>query len=118
MKRFLITALITIFILALFSHSGSALTCFRCERSPCTNNVTCPATDNRCMVAYLGNRNTSNCWQDANCNLDYIGKTFSSTSFSFRCCSRDLCNGSPVTTGSKIVLGIASLLTIIQVLCF
>uniref|UniRef100_A0A8D2L5T3 UPAR/Ly6 domain-containing protein n=1 Tax=Varanus komodoensis TaxID=61221 RepID=A0A8D2L5T3_VARKO len=66
----------------------------------------------------LAGRNISSCWEHANCNTDYIGKHFSSGTFKFRCCSRDLCNSSPVTTGSKIILGIASLLIIIQLVYF
>ncbi|XP_044291950.1 CD59 glycoprotein-like [Varanus komodoensis] len=121
MKCFFITALMSIFILAFFSHSGSALKCFKCDSSPCSQNVTCQGNEDRCMVVYLGERagrNISSCWEHANCNTDYIGKHFSSGTFKFRCCSRDLCNSSPVTTGSKIILGIASLLIIIQLVYF
>uniref|UniRef100_A0A8D2JIH4 UPAR/Ly6 domain-containing protein n=1 Tax=Varanus komodoensis TaxID=61221 RepID=A0A8D2JIH4_VARKO len=86
------------FILALFSHSGSVLKRLKYDAGLCTHKLTCQANEDRCMVVYLGGhsgRNISAC-------LD---------SFKIRCCTKDLCNSSSVTTGSKTILCIGYLLS-------
>ncbi|XP_060621071.2 CD59 glycoprotein [Anolis sagrei] len=118
MKCLLAIALITTFLLAFFSHSGSALVCYNCQSSPCNTNQTCSSDQNACMVAYLGSRNVSACWKYSQCELDYIGKQFKVDSFKFRCCQMDLCNGSPIPVASKIVMIIASLVTVIKLVSF
>uniref|UniRef100_A0A803TBF1 MAC-inhibitory protein n=1 Tax=Anolis carolinensis TaxID=28377 RepID=A0A803TBF1_ANOCA len=118
MKCFLAIALIATFLLALFCHSGSALVCYTCPMSPCKTNATCEPEKNACMVAYLGTRNVSECWKYSQCDLDYIGAHFKVNSFRFRCCQTDLCNGSPIPVASKIVVAIASLVTVIKLVSF
>ncbi|KAH0620802.1 hypothetical protein JD844_021583 [Phrynosoma platyrhinos] len=118
MRCFLITALIAVFLLAFFCHSGSGLKCYTCPISSCKTNTTCPPEKDACIVAYLGSRNVSDCWTYSQCNLDYVGNYFKAQSFRFVCCQKDLCNGSSIPMTSKIVFAIASLLTVINIVSF
>ncbi|XP_061469131.1 CD59 glycoprotein-like [Rhineura floridana] len=118
MKSLLISILTAIVILALFSHSGSALKCYQCDGgiSPCKTNVTCRDDTDSCIFLTLsGVRNVSGCWKISNCNEDFIEKKYRNENFRYMCCQKDFCNSSPITVGSRMVLGV-SVLIVIQML--
>ncbi|XP_028584175.2 CD59 glycoprotein-like [Podarcis muralis] len=121
MKTLVTTVLIATFVLTLFSHFGAALKCYQCLDGigPCKTNVTCSGDTDSCILVNLGTgRNISTCWKYSNCEIDFIEKEFKTGNFKFHCCQKDLCNGSPVTAGSKMVLGLTSVLIAIQMLGF
>ncbi|XP_063145670.1 CD59 glycoprotein-like [Candoia aspera] len=118
MKSHFVTAVVTAFVLALFLHSGSTLVCYKCDGFNCDRNVTCTDNKDSCIIIYLAGRNVSDCWKYSDCNTDYIRTSLEQRNFRFRCCTWNLCNDSPITVGSKIVLSVAFLLTIAQMLHF
>ncbi|XP_033005996.1 CD59 glycoprotein-like [Lacerta agilis] len=121
MKNLVTTVLITTFVLILFSHFGAALKCYQCLGGigPCKTNITCSGDSDSCILLNFDNgRNISDCWKYSNCEIDFIEKEFKTGNFKFHCCQKDLCNGSPITAGSKLVFGLTSVLIAIQMLCF
>nr|XP_020638493.1 CD59 glycoprotein [Pogona vitticeps] len=118
MKCLSVITLITVFLLALFCSSGSALRCFTCRISPCNVNKTCSAEQDACIKVDLGSRIEKDCWKYSDCDVDKVGEHFNVKNLKLSCCQKDLCNGSPITVGSKLVLGISSFLVVIRMLCF
>uniref|UniRef100_A0A8C5WP06 MAC-inhibitory protein n=1 Tax=Laticauda laticaudata TaxID=8630 RepID=A0A8C5WP06_LATLA len=118
MNSFLVIAIITTFILALFLHSGNALVCYNCAVSNCDKNITCKGEENTCLIVYRGSQNTSRCWKYSDCNVNFISFNFSTKDFRYRCCQWNLCNNAPNVVTSKIVLNGAFLLTVVHMLKF
>ncbi|XP_053113062.1 CD59 glycoprotein-like [Hemicordylus capensis] len=104
--------LITIATLFLFCCLGGALKCYNCDPGSCRTEEECSPDKDACLIVRFGGRNVSKCWKYSRCTNEYISIDFTLNNFRFHCCQKDLCNSSPKTTCSEIVLGLVSLVVI------
>ncbi|XP_067413629.1 CD59 glycoprotein [Emydura macquarii macquarii] len=113
--------LLTVFvILAVFCSSGDMLKCYNCPLSfeTCKTNVTCTGNSDACLWLKIGERTITQCFPYSNCDVTKIQEEFKSENFNFRCCQKDLCNRSSTMMISKAVFSIATMMTMIWMLCF
>ncbi|KAG6937923.1 CD59 molecule, partial [Chelydra serpentina] len=113
--------LLTVFIiLAVFCSSGYMLKCYNCPlvAVPCKTNITCQSDLDSCLWLKIGERMLSNCYRYSNCNTDRIKEEYKFDNFEFKCCQKDLCNRSQTTMISTAVFSIATMMTMIWILCF
>uniref|UniRef100_A0A3B3RFQ9 CD59 molecule (CD59 blood group) a n=1 Tax=Paramormyrops kingsleyae TaxID=1676925 RepID=A0A3B3RFQ9_9TELE len=93
---------------------GSALRCYRCTNysGKCTNVQDCSYEDACLQLFERGGKIIRQCIRHTDCENARLSQMFPAvSSFSFSCCSNNLCNGSPATMISKPLLGtLASLL--------
>uniref|UniRef100_A0A8C8S350 MAC-inhibitory protein n=1 Tax=Pelusios castaneus TaxID=367368 RepID=A0A8C8S350_9SAUR len=103
-----------------FSHLGYALKCYTCDNSPvlCSTNGTCVPGDDSCLQIRLATLKTYACWKRSRCNMNEIADVFAVDNFDFFCCQKDFCNESPAIMVSKTAFSIASVMTMMWMLCF
>ncbi|CAM2115667.1 unnamed protein product [Caretta caretta] len=113
--------LFTVFIVLIaYCSSGYALKCYICANSPslCSTNATCTHGDDSCLQIRFADLKTYACWKHSRCNMNEIADDFGADNFDFHCCQKDFCNKSPVTVVSKTTFSIATVMTMIWMLCF
>ncbi|XP_019374958.1 PREDICTED: CD59 glycoprotein [Gavialis gangeticus] len=117
MNCILISAFIT---LVVFCSSGYSLRCYTCEQSPvlCKTNGTCIPGEDACLQIRLPKVKTYACWKNSRCNTNEIASVFHADNFEYFCCQTDMCNKSPTTVTSKTAFSVATIMTMIWILCF
>ncbi|XP_034625604.1 CD59 glycoprotein-like [Trachemys scripta elegans] len=107
-------------ILAVFCSSGYMLKCYNCPliALPCKTNITCPSDTDSCLWIKSGERTLFDCYKYSNCDMNGIKEKYKLDNFNFKCCQKDLCNRSQTTMISTAVFSIATVMTMIWILCF
>ncbi|TFK11405.1 prolyl 4-hydroxylase subunit alpha-2 [Platysternon megacephalum] len=107
-------------ILAVFCSSGYMLKCYSCPpvALPCKTNITCPSDTDSCLWIKIGEKTLTACYKYSNCDMNRIKEEYKFDNFNFKCCQKDLCNRSQTTMISTAVLSIATVMTMIWILCF
>lgn len=104
-------------LLGLFG-SGYALKCFNCVLSSdkvCSVNITCPPTDDACLVVRSGSSRIAACIPYNSCNSEFIAKKYSISNFSYDCCQKELCNSSGMTVVNKAILSLVTMLALVWI---
>uniref|UniRef100_A0A452IDG6 Uncharacterized protein n=1 Tax=Gopherus agassizii TaxID=38772 RepID=A0A452IDG6_9SAUR len=93
--------------------------CYNCPLTavPCKTNVTCPSDTDSCLWLKVG-ITLSGCYKYSNCDMNQIKEKYKVDNFNFKCCQKDLCNRSQTTMISTAVISIATMMTMIWILCF
>uniref|UniRef100_A0A3B4WVB3 MAC-inhibitory protein n=1 Tax=Seriola lalandi dorsalis TaxID=1841481 RepID=A0A3B4WVB3_SERLL len=98
------------------SSAGAALRCYNCidNTGPCEKVQDCTNEDACLVLTGKGGKTVSQCIRYTDCKLSNLGVMFPSiSSFTYRCCSSNLCNsGNAVTTTTPILALLGSLLTV------
>ncbi|XP_059578736.1 CD59 glycoprotein [Alligator mississippiensis] len=117
MNCILISAFIT---LVVFCSSGYSLRCYTCDQSPvlCKTNGTCIPGEDACLQIRFTKVKTYACWKSSRCNINEIASLFHADNFEYFCCQTDMCNKSPTIVISKTAFSVATIMTMIWILCF
>ncbi|CAF89761.1 unnamed protein product [Tetraodon nigroviridis] len=94
-------------------HAGSGLSCYRCSdyTGRCTTEQECTYEDACISLTDRDGKSTSQCIRYTDCDISRLGQVFpTKSSFSFRCCSSNLCNAASAVTAATPALALASLL--------
>ncbi|KAL6483668.1 hypothetical protein MHYP_G00085400 [Metynnis hypsauchen] len=79
-------------------QASAALKCYQCNRLPCSEPVTCEATDDTCFSQTMesgGQKNiTKGCTTKAECNINK----------SMKCCDTNLCNNAEGVKLSLLIM--------------
>ncbi|XP_037390325.1 CD59 glycoprotein-like isoform X2 [Pygocentrus nattereri] len=101
MKTFMGASLV--FCMALLGL-GSALKCYTCQGSigSCTKTQDCTEPKNSClMLKAKGGETYQQCIKYSDCDFKVLSPMFpQDSSFTFKCCNSDLCNGASTTSSS------------------
>ncbi|XP_066509936.1 CD59 glycoprotein-like isoform X2 [Hoplias malabaricus] len=88
---------------------GSAIKCYSCEdyTGICAKTQDC-RLDDSCLTLYeRGGNIHRQCIKYSECDFNMLKQMFPRvSSFTFKCCNSDLCNGASMTTASSSVLGL------------
>ncbi|XP_078540427.1 CD59 glycoprotein [Lissotriton helveticus] len=106
-------------LLGLFG-SGYALKCFNCgtlSDKVCIANITCPTTDDACLLVKSGTSRLTSCIPYNSCNSELIAKKYSLSNFSFNCCQKELCNSGGMTVVNKAIFSLVTMLALVWI-CF
>ncbi|XP_036439906.1 CD59 glycoprotein [Colossoma macropomum] len=88
---------------------GSAIKCYKCRdyTGSCTKTQDCRFEDSCLTLNERGGETYRQCVRHSDCDYNLLSQMFPQvSSFTFKCCSSDLCNGASTTTISSSVLGL------------
>ncbi|XP_022617324.1 CD59 glycoprotein-like [Seriola dumerili] len=95
---------------------GAALRCYKCSdyTGRCEKVQDCTYEDSCLTLSEKGGKTIRQCIRYTDCDISRLGLMFPSiSSFTYRCCSSNLCNSSnAVTTTTPILALLGSLLTV------
>ncbi|XP_035521351.1 CD59 glycoprotein [Morone saxatilis] len=107
-----------LFLLLCFGmlHLGSGLRCYKCAdyTGQCQNVQECTFEDSCISLSERGGKTIRQCIRYTDCDNSRLSQMFPSiASFTYRCCSSNLCNsGNAVTTATPVLAAAASLLSV------